>query len=346
MFLHQSKGSYRCGNCPLGYDGDGRTCTASATRPYLQCSDSSMCNVNAQCFQYANSPPSCICSAGYSGNGFGPNGCIVSAQDPCSAVRCRNGGTCMRNGTSAYCACPPGTRQPLCDRTVDRCLTNPCLNGGNCTSLPFGRNYLCRCPRGFSGNNCQNQVRRCGGVRNAENGTIAYPEESGGVYSHNSRCAWLIKTNHTKVLKITFKKFEIEESRDCKFDWLQIHDGRSSSSFMIGRFCGTTKPKGGSFVSTHNQLYLWFRSDNSTAHDGFELSWESVNPGKFMKHSLRTVLTFYINIRVRWRHERNNAWYDFKSWITRELSDESRLRVVHYRTARKTHSIFVLHTDD
>lgn len=25
-------------------------------------------------------------------------------------------------------------------------------------------------------------------------------------------------------------------------------------------------------------MYLWFRSDNSTAHEGFELSWNSVDP--------------------------------------------------------------------
>lgn len=64
----------------------------------------------------------------------------------------------------------------------------------------------------------------------------------------------------------------------------QIHDGRSSSSYMIGRFCGKSLPKNGNIISTHNQLYLWFRSDNSTAHEGFELSWESIDPGeKFPK---------------------------------------------------------------
>lgn len=51
---------------------------------------------------------------------------------------------------------------------------------------------------------------------------------------------------------------------------------------MIGRFCGSELPKNGNFISTHNQVYLWFRSDNSTAHSGFELSWESMDPGKFL----------------------------------------------------------------
>lgn len=33
-------------------------------------------------------------------------------------------------------------------------------------------------------------------------------------------------------------------------------------------------------------LYLWFRSDNSTARDGFELTWNSINPGFFFQNNL------------------------------------------------------------
>ncbi|CRL00998.1 CLUMA_CG014207, isoform A [Clunio marinus] len=272
-----SRGSYRCGSCPFGYDGDGISCIPTALRPNQQCSDNSICNVNAQCIQYPNSPPMCICKLGYIGNGFGPNGCTLTTIDPCSVLRCKNGGTCENNGTTVRCKCPPGTSQPLCDRTYDACDSSPCMNGGNCTSR-FGRRFLCACPKGFVGNRCQNQLRRCGGVRNEENGTLRYPEEESTFYNHNSRCAWLIKTNHTKVLNVTFKTFNIEPSADCRFDWLQIHDGRSSSSYMVGRFCGNQLPKGGNIISTHNQLYLWFRSDNSTAHEGFELSWTSIDP--------------------------------------------------------------------
>lgn len=47
---------------------------------------------------------------------------------------------------------------------------------------------------------------------------------------------------------------------------------------MIGRFCGSNLPKGGHFVSTTNMLYLWFRSDNSSSNDGFELFWNSIEP--------------------------------------------------------------------
>jgi CUB domain len=89
----------------------------------------------------------------------------------------------------------------------------------------------------------------------------------------------------------------------------KIHDGHSSSSYMIGRFCGSTLPKGGNIITTHNQLYLWFRSDNSTSSDGFELSWESIDPGKKAEN-----LFFMIFAQIHFR---------FYSLARRQFAEES-----------------------
>lgn len=264
----------------MGYDGDGKTCTPSGeTSPTSsECTDRTMCHQNARCVQYTNSAPVCICRAGYAGNGIGVNGCVAVAFDPCTALNCLNGGTCKANGTVATCQCPPGTVLPNCERSIDSCTPNPCQNNGTCSRIGANQRYKCTCPKEFAGVNCQTQTRSCGGVRRDESGTISYPDST-SEYHHNSKCAWLIKTNHTKVLNITFTKFQIEASPECSFDWLQIHDGRSSASHTIGRFCGSLLPNGGNIISSHNQIYLWFRSDNTNALEGFELSWESIDPG-------------------------------------------------------------------
>lgn len=55
-----------------------------------------------------------------------------------------------------------------------------------------------------------------------------------------------------------------------------------SDVFVSFRFCGSELPKGGNIISTQNTLYLWFRSDNSSAHDGFELTWNSIDPGNML----------------------------------------------------------------
>jgi cubilin len=184
----------------------------------------------------------------------------------------------MVNATSFQCDCPPDTNPPHCSTIIDPCLSNPCMNGGTCTKIVFGRNYRCVCAPNFIGRNCQRAAQVCGGVLKSESGILKYPTEDSLSYQHNARCAWLLRTNTSKVLNITFTKFNIEDSSECRFDWLQIHDGRSSASHLIGRFCGTVFPKGGNIISTQNALYFWFRSDNTTSHGGFEFSWESIDP--------------------------------------------------------------------
>jgi len=108
-------------------------------------------------------------------------------------------------------------------------------------------------------------------------GRLRYPPEGTG-YEHNAQCAWVIRTNESLVVNVTFNSFDLEDSTECRFDWLQINDGRSAAAQIIGRYCGNHLPHGGSIISSGNQLYLWFRSDNSTAKEGFDLTWSSMQP--------------------------------------------------------------------
>lgn len=169
----------------------------------------------------------CICPPHFTGSGIGVFGCTRSNNtfDGCTLNPCQNGGTCTPSGTFGFrCECPPGTVLPRCTRSgITGCSPNPCQNGGTC--VPGVRpiiitSYRCICPPGRTGRNCQNEARSCGGVLNAFNGTLKYPLS--GPYQHNSRCAWLIKTDEDKVLNVTFTKFNLESSRECRFDWLQV----------------------------------------------------------------------------------------------------------------------------
>ena len=78
----------------------------------------------------------------------------------------------------------------------------------------------------------------------------------------------------------------------CKFTWTnfwQIHDGRSAGAHMLGRYCNSIP----NITSTHNKIYLWFRTDHSNARGGFALTWNSTDPGTL--HVYLILLPFLIS---------------------------------------------------
>ncbi len=58
-------------------------------------------------------------------------------------------------------------------------------------------------------------------------------------------------------LKATFREFELEESDDCQFDYLEIFDGKDTLAPLIGKWCGTDNP--GSIVAHNIDGALTFR---------------------------------------------------------------------------------------
>lgn len=64
-------------------------------------------------------------------------------------------GTCNETSNSDFeCFCQTGWTGRYCERMIDHCVTNPCLNNGVCRSLL--RNYSCEClGSSYSGRHCE-----------------------------------------------------------------------------------------------------------------------------------------------------------------------------------------------
>lgn len=60
---------------------------------------------------------------------------------------------------------------------------------------------------------------------------------------------------------------QIEKHDSCTYDYVEVRDGASESSPLLGRFCGYDKPD--DIKSTSNQLWLKFASDGSVNKAGF-----------------------------------------------------------------------------
>ncbi|XP_039746472.1 cubilin [Pararge aegeria] len=278
---HNTIGSRICGSCPPDYLGDGITCiwTGSCSINHGGCHPSAQCIEN-QGFRRTSQ---CLCPYGMEGDGIGIHGCYVSIGGN-NTQRCENNpcgvhGHCHPLRQGYTCICYPGYSGPYCTDQNNICSNNPCQNGGSCRlDDKLTRGFRCECTALFSGDVCQVHIQQCGGFLDSEEGSIIYPLTNTS-YAHDSRCAWVIHTAPDKVINVTFSRFNLEnDTNECRFDFLQIHDGRNSARQLIGRFCGSNLPNGGNIISSHNYLYFWFRSDHSVAKDGFALHWDSVLP--------------------------------------------------------------------
>ncbi|XP_053572946.1 stabilin-2 isoform X2 [Bombina bombina] len=142
-----SDGSCLPGSCRGGYAG--KLCDKKTTPcgPLM-----SYCHAHADC-EYSNGTPSCICKAGYEGDGIyctEVNSCITA-----SAV-CHVNAECIPSGSGSYkCVCQPGWAGDGMDCSeINNCLTPD--NGGchvNATCVYIGPGQSdCECNKGFRGN--------------------------------------------------------------------------------------------------------------------------------------------------------------------------------------------------
>ncbi|XP_068150750.1 cubilin homolog [Drosophila tropicalis] len=268
-----TEGSYRCGRCPPGWNGDGRTCKAADSNT---CNGEQICHPQATC-EMISQTMVCSCREGFFGHGYGPNGCNEdSDRQPCHEHLCQNNGTCVVNGgRGTSCICQPGYTGALCNQS-DACHPNPCRNKGTCR-LILPNDFTCNCPVGYTDKKCSSLRFYCGSTVRAARGTLRFPpnnEES--TYQPDERCPFIIRTTPGSVLNVTFNQFDLQNSTNCKSDFLQLHDGSSLAARRIGTYCGSTLPEGnGTIIATHGQIFFWFLSDNRTEGRGFNLTWSS-----------------------------------------------------------------------
>uniref|UniRef100_A0A8C1V9Y8 FAT atypical cadherin 1a n=1 Tax=Cyprinus carpio TaxID=7962 RepID=A0A8C1V9Y8_CYPCA len=76
----------------------------------------------------------------------------------CSSNPCTNGGTCSSLPNGGYfCKCTAAFMGTHCEVTISPCASNPCLYGGTC--IPRGGDFYCQCRGQYSG--CLSDVDEC-----------------------------------------------------------------------------------------------------------------------------------------------------------------------------------------
>ncbi|CAL8142101.1 unnamed protein product [Orchesella dallaii] len=121
----------------------------------------------------------------------------------------------------------------------------------------------------------------CGGLLTSAVGVFSSPHHP-QPYAHDLECDWLIRLpSRDDRINLKFLTFELERGfiRRCHFDFVEVHDGPSQDSPLVGRFCGRNVPP--DFTSRTNQLFIKFKSDESVALGGFSAKYEAVCGGEY-----------------------------------------------------------------
>nr|XP_017203939.1 tolloid-like protein 2 [Oryctolagus cuniculus] len=110
----------------------------------------------------------------------------------------------------------------------------------------------------------------CGGDINKDAGQIQspnYPDD----YRPSKECVWRITVSEGFHVGLTFQAFEIERHDSCAYDYLEIRDGPTAESALLGHLCGYEKPE--DVKSSSHRLWMKFVSDGSINKAGFAASF-------------------------------------------------------------------------
>lgn len=81
--------------------------------------------------------------------------------DGCLSNPCLNGGICNDNIDGFSCNCTDRWMGLTCEKSYDICEFYPCKNNGTCRSSVNKREYTCQCLSGFDGDNCELNIEDC-----------------------------------------------------------------------------------------------------------------------------------------------------------------------------------------
>ncbi|XP_055335662.1 cubilin-like [Paramacrobiotus metropolitanus] len=121
----------------------------------------------------------------------------------------------------------------------------------------------------------------CNGIMRAPFGAITSPNYPSPYY-HNSECYWQIHAAAGSSIQATVVDFDLENSVNCKYDYLAFFDGPSSTSKPLDKLCGTAIPQK-QVISTYNEMYIKFRTDLSSHGRGFHLTYQAVCQKRVLK---------------------------------------------------------------
>ncbi|XP_077790275.1 tolloid-like protein 1 isoform X3 [Podarcis muralis] len=144
--------------------------------------------------------------------------------------------------------------------------------------------YVCQCRNGFVLHENKHDCKEaeCEQKIHSPNGIITSPNWP-DKYPSRKECTWEISATPGHRIKIVFNEFEIEQHQECAYDHLEVFDGETEKSPILGRLCGSKIPD--PLVATGNKMFLRFVSDASVQRKGFQATHTTECGGRLKAES-------------------------------------------------------------
>lgn len=111
----------------------------------------------------------------------------------------------------------------------------------------------------------------CGGELELDSGghleSPNYPDD----YQPNKECIWKLTVPKDYQVALKFQSFEVENHDNCVYDYVEVRDGLTMDSPLMGVFCGYKIPP--DIRSSGNHLLVKFVSDGSVQKAGFSATF-------------------------------------------------------------------------
>ena len=98
-----------------------------------------------------------------------------------------------------------------------------------------------------------NRFDECGGYFSTPNGNFTSPSYPDN-YPANEDCIYTISQPIGTVIMLNLLSMDIESHSTCGFDYLEIRDGPSDDSPLLGKLCGNVIPA--PIQSVQNQMWM------------------------------------------------------------------------------------------
>ena len=109
-------------------------------------------------------------------------------------------------------------------------------------------------------------------------------------YDDNKNCQWLFVAPYLSKVLLYFTAFEVEDNSECRYDSVELFDGRDNSSARLSKSCGSSLPS--PVYSSSRYMYMQFKSDSSVTDKGFVAHYSELSDssGAFITMDSRTSL--------------------------------------------------------